>query len=53
MSSKLDAIHTEYNALLTSQLDSQRRYFEGLMAANNAERDGALSAKEAAESAPG
>ena len=50
MSSKLDAIHTEYNTLLTSQLDSQRRYFEGLMAANNAERDGALSAKEAAES---
>ena len=50
VSSKLDAIHTEYNALLTSQLDSQRRYFEGLMAANNAERDGALSAKEAAES---
>jgi BRCA1-associated protein len=50
VSSKLDAIHTEYSALLTSQLDSQRRYFEGLMAANTAERDGALSAAEAAES---
>ena len=25
--------YTEYNALLTSPLDGQRRYFEGLMAA--------------------
>ena len=45
-----DVIGYLRRSLLTSQLDSQRRYFEGLMAANNAERDGALSAKEAAES---
>ena len=49
VSSKLDAIHTEYDALLTNQLDSQRRYFEGLLAAATAEKEGALSAKAAAE----
>ncbi len=32
MCSKLDALATEYNHLLVSQLDSQRQYFEGLMA---------------------
>ena len=49
VSSKLDAIHTEYNQLLTSQLDSQRRYFEGLLASAQAEKDGAVSAAVAAE----
>ena len=49
VSSKLDAIHTEYDQLLTNQLDSQRRYFEGLLAAATAEKEGALSAKAAAE----
>ena len=29
--SKLDAVTLEYNQLLTQQLDSQRRYFEGLL----------------------
>ena len=49
MSSKLDAIHAEYSALLASQLDSQRRYFEGLVAAAAAEKEGALSAAATAE----
>ena len=49
VSSKLDAIHAEYSALLASQLDSQRRYFEGLVAAAAAEKEGALSAAAAAE----
>ena len=49
VSSKLDAIHAEYSALLASQLDSQRRYFEGLVAAAAAEKEGALSAAATAE----
>jgi BRCA1-associated protein len=49
VSSKLDAIHAEYSQLLTSQLDSQRRYFEGLVAVAAAEKEGALSAAAAAE----
>ena len=49
VSSKLDAIHSEYNQLLTSQLDSQRRYFERLMAAAEAEREGAATAAAAAK----
>jgi BRCA1-associated protein len=32
LASKLDAIALEYNHLLTSQLESQRHYFEGLLA---------------------
>ncbi len=32
MASKLDAIAVEYNHLLASQLDSQRQYYEGLLA---------------------
>ena len=40
VSSKLDAIHSEYNQLLTSQLDGQRRYFEDIIAAEKAEKDG-------------
>ena len=48
MSSKLDAIHTEYNQLLTSQLDGQRRYFEGLLSTAQGEKDGLLSAAAAA-----
>jgi BRCA1-associated protein len=49
VSSKLDAIHSEYNQLLTSQLDSQRRYFERLMAVAEAEREGAATAAAAAK----
>ncbi|KXZ54622.1 hypothetical protein GPECTOR_4g687 [Gonium pectorale] len=32
LASKLDAIAAEYNHLLASQLDSQRQYYEGLLA---------------------
>ncbi|CAI5946299.1 unnamed protein product [Closterium sp. NIES-65] len=38
----------EYTHLLTTQLDSQRLYFEGLLAAAKAERDEAVAAAEAA-----
>eukprot|EP00898_Chlorokybus_atmophyticus_P000967 jgi/Chlat1/1871/Chrsp141S02192 len=38
LNSKLENMHYEYNHLLTSQLESQRQYFEGLMAAREAER---------------
>ena len=33
LTSKLDAVGLEYNQLLTSQLESQRQYFEGLISA--------------------
>uniref|UniRef100_A0A383VK63 BRCA1-associated protein n=1 Tax=Tetradesmus obliquus TaxID=3088 RepID=A0A383VK63_TETOB len=36
VSSKLDAITLEYNYLLTTQLDSQRQYFEGLLSQQEA-----------------
>jgi BRCA1-associated protein len=39
MSSKLDAVALEYNQLLTSQLESQRQYFEGLIAGARAEAE--------------
>ncbi len=32
IASKLDAIAAEYNHLLACQLDSQRQYYEGLLA---------------------
>ena len=36
VASKLDAIASEYDLLLTSQLESQRKYFEGLLQTANA-----------------
>ena len=39
LSSKLDAVALEYNQLLTSQLESQRQYFEGLIAAARMDAD--------------
>ena len=39
LSSKLDAVAMEYNQLLTSQLESQRQYFEGLIAAARQDAD--------------
>jgi BRCA1-associated protein len=50
MASKLDAIAQEYNHLLASQLDSQRKYFEGqiAIATRQAEEEAAASAAEAA-----
>ncbi len=39
LSSKLDAVALEYNQLLTSQLESQRQYFEGLIAAARADAE--------------
>ncbi|KAF8069519.1 BRIZ2 [Scenedesmus sp. PABB004] len=53
VSSKLDAITTEYNYLLTTQLDSQRAYFEGLLAAAEARSAAALAAARAAADAAG
>jgi len=54
VASKLDAISFEYNHLLTSQLDSQRQYFEGLMERQRAELEGrAAAAAAAAEKATG
>eukprot|EP00249_Psilotum_nudum_P016198 c25711_g1_i1 orf=236-1768(-) len=47
--SKMDAIANEYNKLLTSQLESQRQYFEGLLADSIRQRDAAIS--EAVEKA--
>ena len=43
MASKLDAIASEYDLLLTSQLDSQRKYFENLLQAANARNAGTIS----------
>ncbi|CAI5479023.1 unnamed protein product [Closterium sp. Yama58-4] len=48
MNSKLESVAYEYTHLLTTQLDSQRLYFEGLLAAAKAERDEAVAAAEAA-----
>jgi BRCA1-associated protein len=39
LSSKLDAVALEYNQLLTSQLESQRQYFEGLIATARADAE--------------
>ncbi|GAX80832.1 hypothetical protein CEUSTIGMA_g8267.t1 [Chlamydomonas eustigma] len=49
MTSKLDYISQEYNYLLTSQLDSQRAYYEGLLHA--AECNAEQRVKEAKEEA--
>ncbi len=43
VASKLDAIASEYDLLLTSQLDSQRKYFENLLQAANARNAGTIS----------
>jgi BRCA1-associated protein len=54
VASKLDSISFEYNHLLTSQLDSQRQYFEGLLERQRAELEGrAAAAAAAAERAAG
>ena len=46
LSSKLDAVAMEYNQLLTSQLESQRQYFEGLIAAARLDADKARADME-------
>ena len=51
VSSKLDAIAFEYNHLLTSQLDSQRQYFEGLLDKARADADARAGAAERAAAA--
>jgi len=43
VASKLDAIASEYDVLLTSQLESQRKYFENLLQAANARNAGTIS----------
>jgi len=48
VSSKLEAISLEYNHLLASQLDSQRQYFEGLLAQQDAKQQAAVAAAKAA-----
>lgn len=52
IASKIDAVAAEYNHLLCSQLDSQRHYFEGLLAqqAEDAERRLEAAAKAASTS---
>ncbi|KAI8465209.1 MAG: brca1-associated protein [Monoraphidium minutum] len=47
VSSKLDAISFEYNHLLTSQLDSQRQYFESQLERQRAELEGRAAAAAA------
>jgi BRCA1-associated protein len=46
VSSKLDAIASEYDLLLTSQLESQRKYFEALLQAANDGREGVISQQD-------
>lgn len=48
LSSKLDAIAGEYNHLLSSGLESQRQYFEGLLQQQQAEAEVRLAAAVAA-----
>lgn len=48
VSSKLDAITLEYNYLLTTQLDSQRQYFEGMLAQQDNRHQQQLAAAKAA-----
>jgi len=43
VASKLDAIASEYDVLLTSQLESQRKYFENILQAANARNAGTIS----------
>eukprot|EP00878_Enallax_costatus_P011007 GHUV01011496.1.p1 GENE.GHUV01011496.1~~GHUV01011496.1.p1 ORF type:complete len:327 (+),score=137.85 GHUV01011496.1:94-1074(+) len=46
--SKLDAITLEYNYLLTTQLDSQRQYFESLLAQQEVKHQQQVAAAKAA-----
>ncbi|KAI5080588.1 hypothetical protein GOP47_0003771 [Adiantum capillus-veneris] len=46
INSKIDEITAEYNQLLTSQLDKQRQYFEGLLMEVKQEREMAISQAE-------
>jgi BRCA1-associated protein len=48
VTSKLDAITLEYNHLLTTQLDSQRQYFESRLAQQDARQQQQLAAAAAA-----
>jgi BRCA1-associated protein len=43
VASKLDAIASEYDLLLTSQLESQRKYFETLLQTAHARNEGTIS----------
>jgi len=47
IASKLDAIAQEYNHLLSSQLESQRKYFEGMLASSSRETEEKAAAAEA------
>ena len=44
--SKLDALATEYNHLLVTQLESQRQHFEGLLVRQRVELDSAVADAE-------
>lgn len=46
VASKLDAIASEYDLLLTSQLESQRKYFENLLQAANARAEGTITRED-------
>lgn len=48
VTSKLDAITLEYNYLLTTQLDSQRQYFESMLAQQEAKHQQQVAAAKAA-----
>jgi BRCA1-associated protein len=49
LASKLDAVGLEYNQLLSSQLESQREYFQTLIASARADADAARQSAEAAD----
>ena len=46
VASKLDAIASEYDLLLTSQLESQRKYFENLLEATTARVEGTITRED-------
>ena len=46
VASKLDAIASEYDVLLTSQLESQRKHFENLLQTAHARADGVISRQD-------
>lgn len=48
VTSKLDAITLEYNYLLATQLDSQRQYFESMLAQQEARHQQQVAAAKAA-----
>lgn len=52
MASKLDGIASEYNHLLVSQLDSQRAYFENLLASADVDAAARLAAAQVWPSPP-